>query len=135
MIFTANFLDRVSAARGLTEAEVRQIAQGRVWSGEDAQAIRLVDELGGLSAAIAYAVDTAELGEDFTVQEYPRPQTWEEEIFSNLFGAQIEASDPLSQEWLRLQASIKLWRSLNDPKQVYALMPGNPRSIRSYIRR
>ncbi|WP_234992818.1 signal peptide peptidase SppA [Picosynechococcus sp. OG1] len=41
------FLDRVSAARGLTEAEVRQIAQGRVWSGEDAQAIRLVDELGG----------------------------------------------------------------------------------------
>ncbi|WP_030006242.1 signal peptide peptidase SppA [Picosynechococcus sp. NKBG042902] len=120
------FLDRVSAARGLTEAEVRQIAQGRVWSGEDAQAIRLVDELGGLSAAIAYAVDTAELGEDFTVQEYPRPQTWEEEIFSNLFGAQIEASDPLSQEWLRLQASIKLWRSLNDPKQVYALMPWQP---------
>ncbi|QCS49710.1 signal peptide peptidase SppA [Picosynechococcus sp. PCC 11901] len=120
------FLDRVSAARGLTEAEVRQIAQGRVWSGEDAQAIRLVDELGGLSAAIAYAVDTAELGEDFTVKEYPRPQTWEEEIFSNLFGAQIEASDPLSQEWLRLQASIKLWRSLNDPKQVYALMPWQP---------
>ncbi|ANV87014.1 signal peptide peptidase SppA [Picosynechococcus sp. PCC 7117] len=120
------FLDRVSAARGLTEAEVRQIAQGRVWSGEDAQVIRLVDELGGLSAAIAYAVDTAELGEDFTVKEYPRPQTWEEEIFSNLFGAQIEASDPLSQEWLRLQASIKLWRSLNDPKQVYALMPWQP---------
>ncbi|WP_234992819.1 hypothetical protein [Picosynechococcus sp. OG1] len=71
-------------------------------------------------------MDTAELGEDFTVQEYPRPQTWEEEIFSNLFGAQIEASDPLSQEWLRLQASIKLWRSLNDPKQVYALMPWQP---------
>ncbi|ANV83936.1 signal peptide peptidase SppA [Picosynechococcus sp. PCC 7003] len=120
------FLDRVSAARGLTEAEVRQIAQGRVWSGEDAQAIRLVDELGGLSEAIAYAVDTAELGEDFTVEEYPRPQTWEEEIFTNLFGAEIEASDPLSQEWLRLQAGIKLWRSLNDPKQVYALMPWQP---------
>ncbi|MEB3224824.1 MAG: signal peptide peptidase SppA [Synechococcus sp.] len=120
----AKFLQRVSAARGLTKTEVDKIAQGRVWSGEDAKAIKLVDELGGLSAAIAYAVEKANLGEDFTVQEYPQPQTWEEEIFSNLLGVQIEgAADPLTQEWLKLQEAMELWRSLNDPKQVYALMP------------
>ncbi|BAW96487.1 signal peptide peptidase SppA, 67K type [[Synechococcus] sp. NIES-970] len=124
----AEFLDRVSTARGLTETEVNNIAQGRVWSGAAAREINLVDELGGLSEAIAYAVDQAELGEDFTVQEYPRPRSWEAELFGDFFGIQgSQGSDPFSQELRHLQESITLWRSLNDPKQVYALMPWQPR--------
>ncbi|MBV5259533.1 signal peptide peptidase SppA [Synechococcus moorigangaii CMS01] len=118
------FLARVSAARDLTTTEVNAIAQGRVWSGEEALTIQLIDELGGLTEAIAAAVEMAELGEDFTVEEYPRPQTWTDEILGNLLGAKIaQADDPLTQEWQKLQAGITLWRSLNDPKQVYALMP------------
>ncbi|WP_024544421.1 signal peptide peptidase SppA [Picosynechococcus sp. NKBG15041c] len=124
----AEFIDRVSTARGLTETEVNNIAQGRVWSGAAAREINLVDELGGLSEAIAYAVDQAELGEDFTVQEYPRPRSWEAELFGDFFGIQgSQGSDPFSQELRHLQESITLWRSLNDPKQVYALMPWQPR--------
>ena len=49
------FLTRVSTGRKLKMEKVAIIARGRVWSGEDALRIGLVDELGGLSKAIAYA--------------------------------------------------------------------------------
>ena len=119
-----DFLGRVSEARGLTKAEVNEIAQGRIWSGEDAKNIKLVDEIGGLNEAIAYAVKAAEVGEDYMIKEYPQKQTWEDELIENLFGGQtMQPNDPITEEWLQLQKGLELWRSLNDPKQVYALLP------------
>ena len=52
------FLTRVSTGRKLKMEKVAILARGRVWSGEDALRIGLVDELGGLSKAIAYACKT-----------------------------------------------------------------------------
>jgi protease-4 len=49
------FLTRVSVGRKMSMDQVSVLARGRVWSGEDAMRIGLVDELGGLSKAIAYA--------------------------------------------------------------------------------
>lgn len=49
------FLSRVAAGRKMTVAQVDSLAQGRVWSGADAKKIGLVDEIGGLNAAVAYA--------------------------------------------------------------------------------
>ena len=119
-----DFLERVGNARGLTKAQVDKIAQGRVWSGEDAKNIKLVDELGGLDQAIAYAVKTAKLGDDYMIEEYPVQPTWEEAILEDVFGAQTKASnDPITKEWLQLQKNLAMWRSLNDPKQVYAIFP------------
>ncbi len=119
-----DFLERVSNARGLSKAEVDQIAQGRIWSGEDAKSIKLVDEIGGLKEAIAYAASQANLGEDYQVQEYPVPTKWEDELLKNLFGTGLQTSvDPVSEEWLRLKDGLEMWRSLNDPKHVYALFP------------
>ncbi len=46
------FIKRVAAARNLPEDKVKEIAQGRVWSGEQALKIGLVDEIGGLDAAL-----------------------------------------------------------------------------------
>lgn len=119
-----DFLERVSNARGLTKEQVNQIAQGRVWSGEDAKNIKLVDEIGGLKEAIAYAAKAANISDDFMVEEYPLKQTWEEELFSNLFGTKLQQpTDPITEEWLKVQEGLNLWRSLNDPKQVYAIFP------------
>ena len=56
----ATFIARVAAGRGLGEAQVRELAKGRVWTGRQARALGLVDRLGGLEAAIAEA--RAELG-------------------------------------------------------------------------
>lgn len=49
------FLSRVAEGRGMTKERVNEIARGRVWTGRDALAIGLVDKLGGISDAIAYA--------------------------------------------------------------------------------
>jgi protease-4 len=49
------FLSRVAEGRGMTKERVNEIARGRVWTGRDAMEIGLVDKLGGISDAIAYA--------------------------------------------------------------------------------
>ncbi|MEJ6483096.1 signal peptide peptidase SppA, partial [Nostoc punctiforme UO1] len=75
------FLNKVSQGRKLPEQKVAEIAQGRVWSGVAAKEIGLVDEIGGLNSAIAYAVKEAKLGEDWEVQEYPRTSSFGERFF------------------------------------------------------
>jgi protease-4 len=49
------FLSRVAEGRGMTKERVNEIARGRVWTGRDAMKIGLVDKLGGITEAIAYA--------------------------------------------------------------------------------
>lgn len=58
------FLDRVSVGRDMDREKVAEIAQGRVWSGEQALELGLVDELGGLEDAIAFAKARAGLDAD-----------------------------------------------------------------------
>ena len=64
------FKSRVAEGRGMTLDEVEEIAQGRVWTGEEALAIGLVDELGGLDAALQYAAEQVNL-EAYQIKEYP----------------------------------------------------------------
>jgi len=65
------FLKRVADGRDMTRDEVHAIAQGRVWTGEKAKELGLVDELGGLEAALAEAQKLAALDE-YRVTEYPK---------------------------------------------------------------
>lgn len=60
----------VAKGRGLTMERVQQIARGRVWTGVDAKKIGLVDELGGIKDAIAYAAKQAKI-KDVKVLYYP----------------------------------------------------------------
>jgi protease-4 len=64
------FLTRVSDGRGKTKEEVDAIGQGRVWTGNQALKLGLVDELGGIDVAIKAAAELAEL-EDYATDEYP----------------------------------------------------------------
>lgn len=65
------FLDRVSKGRNMSKDEVDKIAQGRVWIGATAKEIGLVDELGDLGDAIAYAAKKASI-KDYSIQELPK---------------------------------------------------------------
>ncbi len=65
------FKKRVAEGRKLTPAQVENIAQGRVWLGEDAKKIGLVDEIGGLNRAIAKAASLAKCKEYYA-------ETWGE---------------------------------------------------------
>lgn len=55
------FRQRVAQSREMTEDEVEEIAQGRIWSGEDGRANGLVDQLGSLWSAVQMARDAADL--------------------------------------------------------------------------
>lgn len=123
------FLDKVSESRKLDKKKVAEIAQGRVWSGLEAKKIGLVDELGGLDAAIQEAAKRAKLGNDWEVEEYPRATSFEERIFRSLFGAHLqmktEAQDPFTQEFQRFQSDLTSLKAMNDPRGVYLRMPMN----------
>lgn len=65
------FISRVAEGRNTTKDMIDSIGQGRVWSGVDAIKINLVDELGGLEKAIAYAAKKAKV-EDYKIEELPK---------------------------------------------------------------
>ncbi len=67
------FKNHVVQGRRLSQAEVDSIAQGRVWTGNDALKIHLVDRIGGLSTAIASAASMAGV-KDYKVVTFPEPE-------------------------------------------------------------
>lgn len=84
-----DFVGNVAKARGKTFADIDAIAQGRVWSGAQALQRGLVDQLGGLHAAIAYAAKDAKLGNAYSVR-YVEPRMSAFQRF--LLGASDSAS-------------------------------------------
>jgi protease-4 len=68
----ADFTGKVAQGRGMTAERVHELAKGRVWTGADALANGLVDELGGLDRAVAQARRAAGLGMAAPVRPYPR---------------------------------------------------------------
>ncbi|MBD2126974.1 signal peptide peptidase SppA [Microcoleus sp. ZQ-A2] len=123
------FLDKVAQARKLPKQKVAQIAQGRVWSGQEAKQLGLVDKFGGIEDAIQYAAKQAELGEDWEVEEYSQSQSLEERILKKLIGKvsaqNPKISDPLTAEFIKLQGDLAIFQALNDPKSIYARLPFN----------
>ena len=69
------FTGRVATGRGMAQDSVKVIGEGRVWTGEQALKIGLVDQLGDLDDAIDAAAALAEL-EKYTIGRYPSPEPW-----------------------------------------------------------
>lgn len=67
-----DFTAKVAHARGMTREEVHEVARGRVWTGKDAFERGLVDELGGLDAAVRLARSRAGLPSAAPLRPYPR---------------------------------------------------------------
>jgi protease-4 len=67
-----DFVGKVAKSRDLTRERAHELARGRVWTGADAHAHGLVDELGGLEDALALARKRAGLADDAPVRMYPR---------------------------------------------------------------
>ncbi len=117
----------VADGRNISLERVGQVAQGRVWTGNEAIRANLVDEIGGLNDAIALAAKTAEI-EEFKVEEYPRLPSFEEQLLDSLFGAEIVSNlpwnkDPLTDQLLKLREEFTLLESLNDPYSMYMRLP------------
>ncbi len=84
----ADFTGRVAAARGSTPEKIDQVAQGRVWTGAQAKERGLVDELGGLEAALAHAASLAKLEEGkYGVSYIEKPLSAFENFVVNMGGS------------------------------------------------
>lgn len=66
---------RTAAGHKMTAADVDKIGQGRVWTGRKALEIGLVDQLGNLNEAVAYAAKLAKV-QDYSVESYPVAASW-----------------------------------------------------------
>lgn len=119
-----DFLNKVSDGRGLDPEHVAKIAEGRVWSGEDALEIGIVDELGGLEDAIAYAAKLADLGDEPRVRDYPAPKDFFEELLKGLNnGDNVMASNEALQAVKATLDELNALSDYNDPKGVYTILP------------
>jgi len=82
------FVKRCADGRKMTTEQVKTIAEGRVWTGEDALRIGLVDKIGGLNDAIKLAVGKAKL-KSYNLKEYPEKEDFTAKLMKNL-GKDIE---------------------------------------------
>jgi len=76
------FVSRCAAGRKMTIEQIKAIAEGRVWTGEDALKIGLVDRIGGLKDAIKIAVNKAKL-KTYNVSEYPEKENFETKLMKS----------------------------------------------------
>jgi len=81
------FVEGVARGRGRRPEEIESLAQGRVWTGADAHAAGIVDELGGVDDAIAEAAKLAGLEEGYGVEWIERSMTWRDVIAMRLQSA------------------------------------------------
>ncbi len=120
------FIGKVAEGRHLNRAAVEEIAQGRVWSGAEAKKLGLVDEIGGLDAALKFAAQKAKLGDNYRVVEYPHKKELAEAIvdwLENEKHEQERGTDALSQLMTQIKEQATTLREFNDPRGLYARLP------------
>ncbi|NHF58312.1 signal peptide peptidase SppA [Flavobacteriaceae bacterium TP-CH-4] len=118
------FLERVAEGRGITVAKADSLAQGRVWSGVDAERLGLIDELGTLDDAIAEAARMAEL-DTYGIRKYPKYKGAFEQLMEDLSGASAQAKQQFIEEEVGTETYqiMKQIKSAMEQKGIQARMP------------
>ncbi|MGA9852735.1 MAG: signal peptide peptidase SppA [Gammaproteobacteria bacterium] len=123
------FITEVARNRHMSVAAVNAIAQGRVWSGEEAKKIGLVDKFGNLQDAIAEAAKLAKLGPHYSVRYIEQPMSLSDKLLiaiannsnsslnTGLLPETALDATPWYGEMLRLANSFKVF---SDPRGIYA---------------
>ena len=119
------FVTMVAENRGMTVPEVDDIAQGRVWVGSDALGIKIVDEIGTLEDAVAYAASLAgfESPAEYKIKQSPKPLTFAEQLMLSISGDDT----PTILTGTPFEAMTDILRAFDEdrPTQVYARLPYN----------
>lgn len=118
------FLQRVASGRDMTVAEVDSLAQGRVWSGVDAQRLGLVDELGSLEDAIEAAAEMADL-EYYGIRKYPKYKSGFEKFMEDFSSAKTKITSSMIEEEIGSEAYkiLKEFKQFSEKKDIQAKMP------------
>ena len=84
------FTGRVAYGRKMDIAKVKEIAEGRIWTGEQAKELGLVDQLGNLQAAIKSAAKLAKV-EKYNTVNYPEPEPWFKSLLNDKKSGYLDA--------------------------------------------
>ncbi|MBU1920614.1 signal peptide peptidase SppA [bacterium] len=123
----AEFKDDVASGRGMTVEAVQEIARGRVWTGRQAHANGLVDQMGGLNDAIEKARTLAELdSQEVYIQYYPKKQEIIDYVIEQLFtGVKLwQQTWLMTPETLLARRAIDYLQKFGDAREyVQAILP------------
>lgn len=118
----STFVNRVAAGRKMTFAQVDAIGQGRVWSGQDALRIGLVDKIGGMDDALKEAAALAKIKE-YRTQDFPEYEKDLDDVLAQFGLAQSKETmmkEELGEENYMILQRLK---RLNQLKGVQAILP------------
>ncbi len=114
------FKQRVADGREISLDDVELIAQGQVWSAEDALQNKLIDETGMIDDAIKKAAELSGI-EDFTIEYFPKQKNFIEEIIKDKFDVDL-AETIISNQVMEDKGLLKAWQLFksvkNDPLQA-----------------
>lgn len=110
------FLTRCAEGRGMDKERINGMAQGRVWTGEKAKELGLVDLLGGIDTALEIAISKADV-ESYTVMSYPEKSSFIDELLSG------NAGNLLMNAFLKRTKTGRMMQQVNQIEQLTELDP------------
>ena len=114
------FVKRCADGRKKTTDQIKAIAEGRVWTGQDALKIGLVDKIGGIDEAIKLAVDKAKLTA-YQVKEFPEKEDFATKLMKG-FGEDMETRFIKSQ----LGEQYKIFREIKNVEKINGIQARLP---------
>ena len=117
------FTGRVAMGRKMKLEDVKAIAEGRVWTGEQAKELGLVDKLGNLNDAIKAAAKLAKL-EKYNRVNYPEPAPWYQSLLNQKKSGYLEAG--LREVLGEYYTTFSLLRTLKNQDRIQARLPFEP---------
>lgn len=119
------FTGRVALGRKMDKDAVKAIAEGRVWTGEKAKELGLVDRLGNLDAAIKAAAKLAKLDEGkYNTVNYPEQEPWFMSLLNDKKSGYLDAE--LREALGEYYTTFSLLRTIKDQNRLQMRMPFDP---------
>ena len=115
------FTQRCAMGRKVSQDSIKQIGEGRVWTGEHAKKIGLVDELGGLSAALEKAKTLAKV-DDYSVLNYPAKKSFFDKLFDEN-PADSYARGKMEETFGEFYTMFQMLKHLNPKGNIQAELP------------
>lgn len=115
------FVTRCADGRHMTKEAIEKIAEGRVWTGEAAKKLGLVDELGGIDKALEIAVKKADI-ENYTVISYPDKKDFFSILLETKPGNYIETR-LLKSQLGEYYKGFNLLKNLEERSMIQARVP------------
>lgn len=115
------FRHRVAEGRKMSDEQVELLAQGHVYTGADAQKLKLVDQLGGVNTAIAKAVQLAKI-DHYYIVDYPEQKDWLEQFLEETKGGSY-LDEQLRTGLGAFYEPFSLLKNINHQSAIQARLP------------